>query len=259
MKIRVNLIEIPVEKIKPNPWNPNKQSDFIFEKERASIREHGFLDPILVRGKGPGYEIIDGEHRYRAAIAEGYTAVPCNNLGKVSDSIAKQLTLITNDTKGINDQDKLKALIKSLESEIGTDELLKNLPYQENILKDLLAQGSIDWNQIGPLAPASPLSIIGESAPPIQEDPKQPKATSDKERQLGPALKFISIEVPAELHRLFFEQIDVVNRILDPSKPAQEVSPVAAVQAIVELLRQNDLKALLAKDSKALLRKPKKD
>lgn len=40
---------VPINAIRPNPWNPNVMSEFMFEKERASIREFGFIDPILVR------------------------------------------------------------------------------------------------------------------------------------------------------------------------------------------------------------------
>jgi hypothetical protein len=260
MKIRVNLIEIDVEKIKPNPWNPNVQSAFTFEKELNSIKEHGFIDPITVRGKGPGYEVIDGEHRLKAAIQLGFTKIPCNNLGKVSDAIAKQLTLITNDTKGKNDHNKLAALLKGLSEEVGADELIKNLPYQENTIRDLLAQSSVDWNQIGPslTAPPGPVAIIGEDVAPLPEDPKAPREASGKPKE-KPSLMFISIEVPTELHSSFFEQIDRVNQIIDPGKPAESLSPVAAIQAIVELLRHGDLKALLGKDSKVILKKGKKD
>ncbi len=43
----------------------------------ASIREHGIIQPIIVRPAGKGYEIVAGERRYRAARAAGLKEVPC--------------------------------------------------------------------------------------------------------------------------------------------------------------------------------------
>ncbi|HVY44372.1 MAG TPA: ParB/RepB/Spo0J family partition protein [Minicystis sp.] len=65
----------PVEKIAPNPGQPRQHFD---EKELeelvASIREHGVIEPIVVRRASPGadrFEIIAGERRWRAAQRAG--------------------------------------------------------------------------------------------------------------------------------------------------------------------------------------------
>lgn len=59
--------KIKVRDIKPNPFQPRKE----FKKETLdelaeSIKEHGVLQPIIVRKKGMSYEIVVGERRFRA-------------------------------------------------------------------------------------------------------------------------------------------------------------------------------------------------
>jgi len=147
-KINVNLQTLPIEKVRPNPWNPNRQSDFIFDKERTSIRTHGFIDPVLVRQKGDYVEIIDGEHRWRAAQMEGLTEIPVNNLGEVPDVVAKQLTIIMNEVKGNADKDELSKLIKDLNASIDTVDLLTHLPFTEMELNKLLSDAAINWDEV---------------------------------------------------------------------------------------------------------------
>ncbi|WP_142313415.1 ParB/RepB/Spo0J family partition protein [Bacillus pseudomycoides] len=60
--------EIALTELRPNPYQPRKN----FQKEAiqelaASIKEHGILQPLIVRESIKGYEIVAGERRYRAA------------------------------------------------------------------------------------------------------------------------------------------------------------------------------------------------
>lgn len=63
--------EIPLDKLKPNPWNPRDEADFKgadFDELTESIRTDGVYSPIMVRPtKKDHYEIIFGERRYRAS------------------------------------------------------------------------------------------------------------------------------------------------------------------------------------------------
>ncbi len=70
--------ELPVTSIVPNPYQPRKTfGEEALNDLVASIREHGILQPILVRQVGAGrYELIAGERRFRAAQAAGLTSVP---------------------------------------------------------------------------------------------------------------------------------------------------------------------------------------
>lgn len=65
---------VDVESIQPNSYNPNIQTADEFELLLLSMRRDGFTQPILVQRVGR--TIVDGEHRWRAAQAIGYTSVP---------------------------------------------------------------------------------------------------------------------------------------------------------------------------------------
>lgn len=69
--------QIAVAKILANPFQPRKTFDEVaIEELAASIREHGIIQPIIVRKNGKKYEIVAGERRYRAAKTAGLTEVP---------------------------------------------------------------------------------------------------------------------------------------------------------------------------------------
>ena len=72
------VIEIPIDKIVPNPWQPRSSFDpETLEELAASIRTLGIIQPLTLRQTGPdSYQIISGERRYRAAQAAGLTSVP---------------------------------------------------------------------------------------------------------------------------------------------------------------------------------------
>jgi len=74
-----NVAELDVESILPGDGQPRKIFEYDAIQELAhSIKEHGILQPILVRKRYHGqYEIIAGERRWRAAQAAGLHSVPC--------------------------------------------------------------------------------------------------------------------------------------------------------------------------------------
>ncbi|HOS19194.1 MAG TPA: ParB/RepB/Spo0J family partition protein, partial [Clostridia bacterium] len=61
------LVELPVAKIRPNPYQPRTAFDEESIAELAqSIRQVGLLQPLLVRRVGDVYELVAGERRLRA-------------------------------------------------------------------------------------------------------------------------------------------------------------------------------------------------
>ncbi|NPV13961.1 ParB/RepB/Spo0J family partition protein [candidate division WOR-3 bacterium] len=71
---------IPVDEIRPNPFQPRGakqwENDPKFQELVASIKEKGVLQPVVVRRRRDGYELVAGERRWRAAKAAGLTTVP---------------------------------------------------------------------------------------------------------------------------------------------------------------------------------------
>ncbi|QIK56565.1 nucleoid occlusion protein [Erysipelothrix sp. HDW6A] len=91
-----NRIDIPVEKIKPNRYQPRTVFDeeSLFELSQ-SIRENGLIQPIVVREMGDYYEIIAGERRYRAMLMAGYQDIP-SIISNIDDEESATLALIEN-------------------------------------------------------------------------------------------------------------------------------------------------------------------
>jgi len=90
------VIEIPLADIRPNPYQPRKTFDEDAIRELAeSIRQHGVIQPIIVRSAVKGYEIIAGERRYRASQLIGNETIPAV-VRDFSDQQVMEIALIEN-------------------------------------------------------------------------------------------------------------------------------------------------------------------
>lgn len=75
---RLTIEQIPVDSLKPNPWNPNRMSDAEYAELVAEVKHLGRLPkPVVVRRNCDGFEIVDGEHGWRAARECGLKDLPC--------------------------------------------------------------------------------------------------------------------------------------------------------------------------------------
>ena len=92
-----DFVYLPITKVEPNKDQPRKYFDQIALAElTASIREHGVLDPLIVRKLSTGYyQIIAGERRWRASREVGLKEVPCRVI-EADDRLAMELALIDN-------------------------------------------------------------------------------------------------------------------------------------------------------------------
>ena len=83
-----------LSEIEPNRAQPRKNFDDESISALAdSIKQHGILQPLLVRPYGSGYQIVAGERRWRAARMLGMTEVPVQ-IREFSDSESMQIALI---------------------------------------------------------------------------------------------------------------------------------------------------------------------
>lgn len=89
--------EIPIDQIRPNPFQPRKTfSSQALKELQASIQLHGVLQPVVVRTNASGFELISGERRWRAARSAGLTTIPAVVRGGVSDEAMLELALVEN-------------------------------------------------------------------------------------------------------------------------------------------------------------------
>ncbi len=88
---------IPLERIDSNPQQPRLAFDqSTLEELAASIREHGVLQPILVRPVADGrYQLIAGERRWRASKIAGLTTIPAL-VEDIDDATAMEISIIEN-------------------------------------------------------------------------------------------------------------------------------------------------------------------
>ena len=104
MDVKITILQVEVARLRPNPWNTNSVGAQNFEKLKGSIEKLGFFKPILARELDGGqFEILGGEHRWRAAMEQGISTVPVISVGKISDLVAKQMSLVDNERYGEDD------------------------------------------------------------------------------------------------------------------------------------------------------------
>lgn len=89
--------ELDIGSVDPNPFQPRTLFDPVkMEDMVASVREHGVLQPVLVRRVGhERYQLIAGERRYRAACAAGLPRLPAI-VRECSDQDALQMAVVEN-------------------------------------------------------------------------------------------------------------------------------------------------------------------
>jgi ParB family transcriptional regulator, chromosome partitioning protein len=67
---------VRIDEIRPNPFQPRAKAEENLEELVASIKAHGVLQPIMVRRRRDGYEVVMGERRLRASKLAGLEQVP---------------------------------------------------------------------------------------------------------------------------------------------------------------------------------------
>ncbi len=90
------LLQVPVEAIHPSPSQPRRDFDTERLQELAeSIREQGLIQPVVLRRKDEGYELIAGERRWRAVTLLEWPTIPAV-LMETSDAKMRELALVEN-------------------------------------------------------------------------------------------------------------------------------------------------------------------
>lgn len=152
---------VPLDRIHPNPWNPNVMDDVTKTATRDSIAMFGFIDHPHVRAHPEldgHYQLLDGEHRIREARELEYDTIPVIVLD-VDTPTAMKLTIVLNQ-KGTNDDVRLGALLGELQQHGGED-WTKALAFDPSALQHLIELGAGDWT---PPPPGGDLGGAGAGA-----------------------------------------------------------------------------------------------
>ncbi|HPF20483.1 MAG TPA: nucleoid occlusion protein [Syntrophomonas sp.] len=90
------VLELPLEQISPNPFQPRKEFDELELKELAkSISSFGVIQPIIVRKSKQGFQLVAGERRYRACKLIGRQQIPAI-VQDIDDQSMAAISLIEN-------------------------------------------------------------------------------------------------------------------------------------------------------------------
>jgi ParB family transcriptional regulator, chromosome partitioning protein len=125
---------MPIEFIARNPRNPRRNfTETELDELAQSIREHGVVQPVIVRpvpGHGDRYELIAGERRWRAAQRAGLPAVPVI-IKDVDDRVALELAIIEN---------VQRADLNPVEEALGYQQLIDQHGYTQNDLAGVIGK-----------------------------------------------------------------------------------------------------------------------
>ena len=95
-KIENTILQLPIEDIIPNRFQPRLAFDDASLQDLASsIKQHGIIQPLVLRRKNDKYEIIAGERRYKAAKLAGLASVPAI-ISNLDDNASAEVAIVEN-------------------------------------------------------------------------------------------------------------------------------------------------------------------
>lgn len=162
------ITEIPLDEIRPNPYQPRKTFDNKSLKELSeSIKENGVFQPIIIRKSVNGYEIIAGERRFRASKLAKKKTIPAI-IRKFDEAQMMEVAVLENlqreDLTPLEEAQAYEMLQKNLgltQAEV-SKRLGKSRPYIANYLRLLtLPQKTKRLLQRGELSMGQARTLLG--------------------------------------------------------------------------------------------------
>jgi len=172
------LMQIRIDQVEANPNQPRKSFDSNALSElSASIRSSGLIQPVVVRRQGPGFQLIAGERRWRAARQAGLTQIPAI-VREVTDAESLELALVEN---------LLREDLNPMEEGEAYDKLLSQFGWTQEELAQRVGK---DRSSI-----SNGLRLLRLPSP-IQEDLRSGRLT------MGHARALLALPTPAEQLKL---------------------------------------------------------
>lgn len=199
------ILNVSIDLIIPNRFQPRLVFDEKALNELAdSIKEHGIIEPIIVRQLNDKYEIIAGERRYKAACIAGLTKVPVI-VRNLSDYKSAQVAVIENvQRRNLNPMEEAKSYKRILDQGLKT---------QEELAKEIGVSQSTIANKLRLLSLAEP----------VKQALSENKIS---ERHARALLKLSSLDKQEEmLNKVINERLTVKDLDNEISKLTSPISP----------------------------------
>ncbi len=193
---RDEIVEIDINELRPNPYQPRKTfNDETIQELADSIKEYGVFQPIIVKKSIKGYDIIAGERRFRASKLAGKTNIPAI-VRDFPDDLMLEIAILENiQRENLNIIEEAEAY----------DKLIKrlNLTHEELSKKIGKSRSHIT-------------NILGLLRLPTEVQ----KMVSNKQLTMGHARVLSKLESNNQI-------IDMANKIIEENLPVREVEKMA--------------------------------
>ena len=146
MNLESQVLQVHIEDIIPNRFQPRLSFDEQGLKELSdSIKEHGIIQPLVLRKLGDKFEIIAGERRYKAAQMAGLQTVPAV-IANIDDNKSAEVALVENvqrrDLTAIEEARSYKSLLDK--GYLTQDQLAKRMGLSQPAIANKLRLLNLD-------------------------------------------------------------------------------------------------------------------
>ncbi len=147
MRLKGELKKVKLSQVVANDWNANSIEPEDYAKLKRSLLAEGFVIPLICRKYDKNkYQILDGEHRWKAANElKEWKEIEILDLGKVDDKDARMITFRMG-LKGLLDQHKAADVVRQLLIDSDIQDLIDNLPMTEARILEISTELNFDWD-----------------------------------------------------------------------------------------------------------------
>ena len=140
------VLQVPIEDIIPNRFQPRLSFDDASLADLASsIKQHGIIQPLVLRRKNDKYEIIAGERRFKAAKMAGLVSVPAV-ISNLDDNASAEVAIVENiqrkDLTAIEEARSYQALLDK--GYMTQDELARKMGLSQSAISNKLRLLTLD-------------------------------------------------------------------------------------------------------------------
>lgn len=236
------ILNVSIDKIIPNRFQPR----LIFDEKSLnelseSIKEHGIIQPLIVRPLNDKYEIIAGERRYKAATMAGLTTVPIL-VTNLNDSKSAEVAIVENiQRKNLNPIEEAKAYKRILDRKFKTqEELSKVLGVNQSTISNKLRLLTLTKDVQEALSKDKISERHARSLLKVQNESKQIELLTKTINN-----KLTVKDLDEEIKKLLTPVItpEIQEEVLTPeiNEVVESESPIIAVAPSIEESKQNEI------------------